>query len=95
MIAPKPDLHSMIEGLALKIDELRESAQTSAEVRAQLAALRADVDRLIEVEKQGKQKATTRLRLVIALAAALASLLGGTSEQWGPLVRAALAALGI
>lgn len=90
-----PDLHSLIEGLAQKIDGLAEAAATDARVRDQVADLRRDVDRLLEAEAAAKETAKARRRLAVAGAAALASVAGGTSEHWLPLVKAALIALGV
>ena len=66
-----------------------------AKVRAQVADLRRDVDRLLEAEAAAEAKAKARMRVVIAGATALAGALGGTSGHWAPLIRAALAALGV
>ena len=93
---PKPpDLHALIEGLAAKIDGLAEAAASDSAVRAQINDLRRDVDRLIEAEARASENAKARRRLAVAGAAALASLAGGTSEHWMPVIRAVLAALGV
>ncbi|MCB9739502.1 MAG: hypothetical protein H6747_09560 [Deltaproteobacteria bacterium] len=93
--AKPPDLHSLIEGLAQKIDALASSTVTSDETRAQISSLRADVDRLLEAEAAAKETTKARRRLAVAGAAALASVAGGTSEHWLPLVRALVAAFGV